>query len=221
MFLLYQIIVSQWGLSLGEIETINNLFKDYYISENPINQNVGYASTLEIEFVKNKDTDFFDCITIEKWTDLVGVIKNIKKRRGRKGLKLKITISDYFESGDTIDVNVHIKNSEDVDTEREVELLFFKRTIFLLVHKIDSEFIKGLERIEVAIENLTELFKKLSQSSISEDQYEKNKYEYGKAEYYHSLRNDSEYDRTTGNRESEIQMQIFLFDDKKRIWKNL
>ena len=221
MFHLYQIIVSQWGLSLGEIETINNLFKDYNILENPINQNVGYASTLEVEFVKNKDTDFFDCITIEKWTDLVGVIKNIKKRRGRKGLKLKITVSDYFESGDPIDVDVDIKNSEEVDTEREVELLFFKRTIFLLVHKIDSEFIKGLERIEVAIENLTELFKKLSQASISEDQHEKNKYEYGKAEYYHSLRNDSEYDRTTGNRESEIQMQIFLFDDKKRIWKNL
>ena len=219
MFLLYQIIVSQWGLSLGEIETINNLFKDYYISENSINQDVGYASTLEIEFVKNKDTEFFDCITIEKWTDLVGVIKNIKKRRGRKGLKLKITITDYFESEDTIDVNVHIKNSDDADTEREVELLFFKRTIFLLVLKIDSEFIKGLERIEVAIENLTELFKKVSQSSFSEDQYEKNKHEYDKAEYYHSLRDD--YNWTTGNRESEIQMQIFLFDDKKRVWKSL
>ena len=61
MFLLYQIIVSQWGLSLGEIETINNLFKDYYISENSINQDVGYASTLEIEFVKNKDTEFLLC----------------------------------------------------------------------------------------------------------------------------------------------------------------
>ena len=219
MFLLYQIIVSQWGLSLGEIETINNLFKDYYISENSINQDVGYASTLEIEFVKNKDTEFFDCITIEKWTDLVGVIKNIKKRRGRKGLKLKITITDYFESEDTIDVNVHIKNSDDADTEREVELLFFKRTIFLLVHKIDSEFIKGLERIEVAIENLTELFKKVSQSSMPEDQYEKNKHEYGKAEYYHSLSDD--YDGTTRTRESDIQMQIFLFDDKKRVWKSL
>ena len=64
MFLLYQIIVSQWGLSLGEIETINNLLKDYHILENPINQNVGYASTLEIEFLKNKNTDFFDSITI-------------------------------------------------------------------------------------------------------------------------------------------------------------
>ena len=212
-------MVSQWGLSLGEIETINNFFKDYDILENPINQNVGYASTLEIEFLKNKDTDFFDCITIEKWTDLVGVIKNIKKRRGRKGLKLKITITDYFESGDTNDVDVNIKNSDDIDTERKVELLFFKRTIFLLGHKIDSEFIKGLERIEVAIENLTELFKKVSQSSISEDQYEKKKYEYGKAGYYQSQRNN--YDMTTVNREGEIQMQIFLFDDKKRVWKNL
>ncbi|MDN5866916.1 MAG: hypothetical protein L0H55_05890, partial [Candidatus Nitrosocosmicus sp.] len=216
---LYQIIVNQWGLSLGEIETIKNLFKDYDISENPINQNAGYASTLEIEFVKNKDMDFFDCITIEKWTDLVEVIKNIKKRRGRKGLKLKITIADYFESGDTIDANVHIKNSDNVDTEREVELLFFKRTIFLLVHKIDSEFIKGLERIEVAIENLTELFKKLSQSSILEAQIEKDKYEYSKAGYNHSHRVD--YDGTTRDSENEIQLQIFLFDDKKRVWKNL
>lgn len=219
MFFLYQIIVSQWGLSLGEIETIKNLFKNYDISENPINQDAGYASTLEIEFVKNKDMDFFDCITIEKWTDLVEVIKNIKKRRGRKGLKLKINIVDYFESGDTIDANVHIKNSDDIDTERKVELLFFKRTIFLLVQKIDSDFIKGLERIEVAIENLTELFKKLSQSSISEDQIEKDKYEYGKAGYNYNHRVD--YEETTCESENEIQLQIFLFDDKKRIWKNL
>lgn len=219
MFFLYQIIVSQWGLSLGEIETIKNLFKNYEISENPTNQNAGYASTLEIEFVKNKDMDFFDCITIEKWTDLVEVIKNIKKRRGRKGLKLKINIVDYFESGDTIDANVHFKNSDDIDTEREVELLFFKRTIFLLVHKIDSDFIKGLERIEVAIENLTELFKKLSKSSISEDQIENDKNEYSKAEYNHNHRVD--YDGTTFESENEIQLQIFLFDDKKRVWKNL
>ena len=124
-------MVSQWGLSLGEIETINNLFKDYDILENPINQNVGYASTLEIEFLKNKDTDFFDCITIEKWTDLVGVIKNIKKRRGRKGLKLKITIADYFESGDTNDVDVNIvKNSDDIDTKREIEYYFLREPFF-------------------------------------------------------------------------------------------
>ena len=220
MFLLYQILVSQWGLSLGEIETINNLFKDYYVLENRINQNVGYASTLEIEFLKNKNTDFFDSITIEKWTDLVGVIKNIKKRRGRKGLKLKIIIADYFESEDTSDVKVSNKNDDEKDVEREVELLFFKKTIFLLVHKIDSEFIKGLERIEVAIENLTELSKKISRSSISEDRYERNKHEYGKVELYHySLHN--KYYMPTINGESEVQMQIFLFDDKKRIWKNL
>ena len=84
MFQLYQIIVSQWGLSLGEIETINNLFKDYEVLESPINQNVVFASTLEIEFVKNKETEFFDCMPIEKWTDLVEVIKNIKKRRAKK-----------------------------------------------------------------------------------------------------------------------------------------
>ena len=219
MFHLYQIIVSQWGLSLGEIETINNLFKDYEVLENPINQNVGYASTLEIEFVKNKETEFFDCIPIEKWTDLVEVIKNIKKRRGKKGLKLRITITDYFESGEAIDTNRYVKSSEGADNKREIELLFFKRTIFLLVHKIDSEFIKGLERIEVAIENFTELFRKLTQSSVSENQQKKNRYEYDNAGYYHSPNDDHEW--TTGNGENEIQMQIFLFDDKKRVWKSL
>ena len=220
MFLLYQIIVSQWGLSLGEIETINNLFKDYEVLEKPINQNVGYASTLEIEFVKNKETEFFDCIPIEKWTDLVEVIKNIKKRRGKKGLKLRIMITDYFESGVDIDTNRYNKSSDDADNERGIELLFFKRTIFLLVHKIDSEFIKGLERIEIAIENFTELFRKLTQSSVSGDQHKKDRYEYGKANYYHSLNHDHDW-TTTGNGENEIQMQIFLFDDKKRVWKNL
>ena len=217
---MYQIIVSQWGLSLGEIETINNLLKGYHVLENPINQNVGYASILEIEFLKNKNTDFFDSITIEKWTDLVGVIKNIKKRRGKKGLKLKITIVDYFESEDTADVNVNSRNDDEADIEREVELLFFKRTIFLLAHKIDSEFIKGLERIEVAIENLTELFKKITRSSISEDQYERSKYEIGKAQRDHqSIRNNHYI--PTSIEGSEVQMQIFLFDDKKRIWKSL
>ena len=219
MFHLYQIIVSQWGLSLGEIETINNLFKDYEVLENPINQNVGYASILEIEFVKNKETEFFDCIPIEKWTDLVEVIKNIKKRRGKKGLKLRITITDYFESGEAIDTNKYVKSSNGADNKMEIELLFFKRTIFLLVHKIDSEFIKGLERIEVAIENFTELFRKLTQSSVSKDHQKKNRYEYDNAGYYHSSNDDHEW--TTGNGENEIQMQIFLFDDKKRVWKSL
>jgi hypothetical protein len=219
LFQLYQIIVSQWGLSLGEIETINNLFKDYEVLESPINQNAGFASTLEIEFGKNKEMEFFDCIPIEKWTDLVEVIKNIKKRRGKKGLKLRITITDYFESGEAIDTNNYVKSSDGTDNKREIELLFFKRTIFLLVHKIDSEFIKGLERIEIAIENLTELFKKLTQSSVSKDHQKKDRYEFDNTNYYHS--SNGEYEWSICNEENEIQMQIFYFDDKKRVWKNL
>lgn len=219
MFQLYQIIVSQWGLSLGEIETINNLFKDYEVLESPVNQNVGFASTLEIEFVKNKEMEFFDCIPIEKWTDLVEVIKNIKKRRGKKGLKLRITITDYFESGEAIDTNNYVKSSDGTDNKREIELLFFKRTIFLLVHKIDSEFIKGLERIEIAIENLTELFRKLTQSSVSKDHQKEDRYESDNITHYHS--SNGGYEWSIRNEENEVQMQIFLFDDKKRVWKNL
>ena len=134
-------------------------------------------------------------------------------------MKLRITVTDYFESGEAIDTNNYVKSSDGTDNKSEIELLFFKRTIFLLVHKIDSEFIKGLERIEVAIENFTELFRKLTQSSVSKDHQKKNRYEYDNAGYYHSSNDDHEW--TTGNGENEIQMQIFLFDDKKRVWKSL
>ena len=89
----------------------------------------------------------------------------------------------------------------------------------MLVHKIDSEFIKGLERIEIAIENITELFRKLTQSSVSKDHQKKDRYEFDNTNYYHSPNGD--YEWSIRNEENEIQMQIFLFDDKKRVWKNL
>ena len=76
-----------WGLSLGETEAINNLFSDYYITENIIDYDFEFASILEIEFIKDKSIEFFDFISIEKWSILIEIIKNIKKRRGRKGLK--------------------------------------------------------------------------------------------------------------------------------------
>lgn len=210
---MYQVIINHWGLSLGEIETINNIFNNLELVESELQKNSEYASTLEIEFIKNISIDFFSSISIDKWNVLVDVIKNIKKRRGNKGLKFRLTITDYFEetqyrNEDLVDNN---------DRDDKIELLFFRRMIFLLQHKNHNEFIKGLERIEIAIENIAELF---NQSK----------------KFYNSLevsqfntpidKKGSAYDQETNHLkhrsyEPDIQLYIFIFDFDKRIWKTL
>ena len=61
---MFQIIINQAGLSLGEIEAINNLFSDHYITENIIDYDYEFASILEIQFIKDKSLEFFDFISI-------------------------------------------------------------------------------------------------------------------------------------------------------------
>lgn len=164
---MYQIILSHWGLSLGEIETIRSIFSNYEQIETNITKNPYFASTLEIEFIKNSKEDFFESIPIEKWNEFVDIIKNIKKRRGNKGLRLKITITEYIE--DTRELwtqgdQESIQQTQFLDDKQEIELLFCRRIIFLLLQRGDSDFIKGLERIEITIENLTDVFNKISKS---------------------------------------------------------
>ena len=81
---MYQIIINHWGLSLGEIETINNIFKSYDVIESEVQRNSSYASTIEIEFIKNVSDEFFTCVSIDKWNLFVEVIKNIKKKKRKQ-----------------------------------------------------------------------------------------------------------------------------------------
>ncbi|VFJ13229.1 hypothetical protein [Candidatus Nitrosocosmicus franklandus] len=153
---MYQIIINHWGLSLGEIETINNLFKIYVVIESEIQKNSSYASILEIEFIKNVSEEFFNCISIDRWNLFVDVIKNIRKRRGSKGLRFKLIITECFEQnqyGDEV-IDKESSNFDTNDTEDEIELLFCRRMIYLLGNKNHNEFTKGVERIEISIENI-------------------------------------------------------------------
>lgn len=210
---MYQVIINHRGLSLGEIETINNIFNNFELVESELQKNSEYASTLEIEFIKNISVDFFSSISIDKWNVLVDVIKNIKKRRGNKGLKFRLTITDYFEetqyrNEDLVDNN---------DRDDKIELLFFRRMIFLLQHKNHNEFIKGLERIEIAIENIAELF----------NQSKKFYYSLEVSQFNTPIdKKGSAYDQETNQLkhryyEADIQLYIFIFDFDKRIWKTL
>jgi hypothetical protein len=140
---LYQIRINHIGLSTGEIEAINNLFSKYTVHETKTDHDFEYASILEVEFVKDIQIAFFDFISIDNWAFLIEIIKNIKKRRGKKGLRFKTAITE---------VNKYNGSNGYYDEEPVI----LKKTAFLLNHRNDLDFNKGLERIEIAIENFTE-----------------------------------------------------------------
>ena len=190
---MFQIIINQAGLSLGEIEAINNLFSDHYITENIIDYDYEFASILEIQFIKDKNLEFFDFISIEKWSILIEIIKNIKKRRGRKGLKLKIIIIDVDK--------LNYKNNNENKEEDNNQEIIFRETFFLLDHKNDLDFIKGLERIEITIENISEIyeFQKLKEEKETDNKKTNENIKY----------------RTDESIESSI---IFTFNEINRKW---
>ncbi len=227
---MHQIIISQSGLSVGEIETINSLFSDYIFFENKIEFDFEYASVIEVEFFKNKNIRFFDFISIEKWTLFIDIVKNIKKRRGKKGLKFKVMITDFHTSKEEGGEEGGEEKEGDgeggkEDTEGEDnEPIFFIKKIFLLKNKNDLEFNKGLERIEITIENLDELYFKLHDGRNTDKKEAKEIAE----ECKHNR--PKEFQETDNNRVGIIQskmihdnpeLMIFIFDDKKRVWKTL
>ncbi len=204
---MYQVIISHWGLSLGEIETIKNNFNNYEVIESYLQKNSDCASILEIEFIKNISDEFFNSMSLDKWNIFIDIIKNIKKRRGNKGLQFKLTITDYFEE----------PQYQDEDIKDKIELLFFRSMIFLLRHKNHNEFIKGLERIEIAIENIAELSKQTKKFYNAADESPPNKSMVEKDSVHYGGR-DQQNHRHFG---TNIQLYVFIFDVDKRIWRTL
>lgn len=189
--MLNQIIFSHTGLSVGEIETINNLFlkNNFHVTENKIPDDLHSAGILELELPVSRDNDFFDFISIETWTFLIDIIKNIKKRRGKKNLKLKLTF-DYY--------------THDLKSN---ELFFFKKIIFFLNQQAEIDFNKGLERIEIAIENISEILKRgIPDITKLGDKI---------------LRETNDNNKRCIDNDDDIILSIFIFDRMKRAWKNI
>ncbi|HZH38508.1 MAG TPA: hypothetical protein VEX17_00395 [Bacillales bacterium] len=183
---LFQVIINHFGLSLGEIQAITSLFSRYYVDENEIEPDYEYASILEIEFIKDEKMPFFEFIPIDKWSTLTEIIKNVKKRRGKKGLKFKSIITE-------------IHNLENTEYDKPKTL---KNIVFLLNHKDNIDFNKGLERIEITIENIIETDEpQKSQSS---------KQETGKGFTKNTNKDNAAND--------ELNSISFIFDETKRRW---
>ncbi len=184
---MFQLIITHAGLSLGEVESINNLFSDYSIYESTTDNDFEYASIVDIEFLKYKKITFFDFVSIESWTFLIEIIKNIKKRRGSKGLKFRVKITNV----DKFDYD-----------EDEEEPIIYNKTVFLLNHKNDLYFIKGLERIEIAIENIVEI-----------DTF---KHRELKERFTNNKSTKDKIQNKEGNNEDDLI--IFVYDEINRKW---
>ncbi len=217
---MYQIIINQFGLSIGETEIINNLFRDYNTCENTVEYNFEYASILEIEFIKDISSDFFQFISIEKWSFLLEIIKNIKKRRGKKGLYFKITIVNTAAEKRNADSDTDTDTDTQVEgkTYNKNEKTFLKQITFTLNQKNDYDFIKGLERIEITIENLDEIYSQ-HQKKENGEIYLQSKKENKDSEEEQNKKNNyhhhPEGDNTTSKRQEYIR---FLFDEIRRKW---
>ena len=87
---------------------------------------------------------------------------------------------------------------EEEDDNQEI---IFRETSFLLDHKNDLDFIKGLERIEITIENISEIyeFQKLKEEKETDNK----------------KINENIKNRIDGNIESSV---IFTFNEINRKW---
>ncbi len=191
---MYQIRINHTGLSTGEIEAINNLFSKYTTLETKTDHDFEYASILELEFIKYNQIAFFDFISIDKWAFLIEIIKNIKKRRGKKGLKFKTAITE-----------VNKQNGSNSYYDEEPVVL--KKIVFLLNHRNDLDFNKGLERIEITMENFIEMENFQKSQEEEEEQLTNNRpIEKDKIKY------------EEGGGIDEVGSIIFTYDEYKRKW---
>ncbi len=180
---MFQILINHSGLSLGEIEVTNSLFEGYDSYQFNIDNDFEFASILEIEFIKDNEIPFFDIIPIEKWSFLIEIIKNIKKRRGKKGLRFKIIITEIFK----------------IDKDHPVPKII-RRAVFILNQKDDLDFVKGLERIEISIENIDEIYRFHEMKEKEEEKITNNRFD-----------NDKDQDNQNNTR-------FFIFNEVTRKW---
>jgi len=78
------------GLSLGEIEILFNMLRDPF-EVNEQNEELSdekYVSMLNLSFPLSYNKSFFKTFGMDKWEQIKEVLKNLKWRRGKKGVKL-------------------------------------------------------------------------------------------------------------------------------------
>jgi hypothetical protein len=119
-----------YGLSPFEIEAIYSTLKRFFgaVEDQQIQANdASYASMIEIGFPIPFDESFFKVLTLEGWFRIKSLIKEMKRRRGKKGIKIFLRFDGIMER-----INSQL--------------------LFSLLNKNDRDFEMGIEKIEYLVD---------------------------------------------------------------------
>ena len=119
-----------YGISPFEIEAIYSTLKRFFgaVEEQQLQANdASYASMIEIGFPIPFDESFFQVLTLEGWFRIKSLIKEMKRRRGKKGIKIFLRFNGIMEG-----INSQL--------------------LFSLLNKNDRNFEMGLEKIEYLVD---------------------------------------------------------------------
>ena len=118
-----------FGISPFEIEVIYNILSKFsLVEENKILvEESDYVSLLNIEFPVAYDEYFFQSFGFDNWQKIKYLFKEMKRRRGKKGLKIKLSFC-----GISTEIN--------------------SKLIFSLTSEIGPQFEYALEKIEHVID---------------------------------------------------------------------
>jgi hypothetical protein len=119
-----------YGLSPWEIEVIyDTLNRSFEVEEKELPpDDPQYVSMVEIRFpVPYNETFFQQEFAMDSWFKIKGVIKDVKKRRGRKGIKAFIRFEGF---GNNKKIGI----------------------VFPLQSKVDRQFEMGIEKIEYLVD---------------------------------------------------------------------
>jgi hypothetical protein len=119
-----------YGLSPFEIEAIYSTLKRFFgvVEDQQIQANdASYASMIEIGFPIPFDESFFKVLTLEGWFRIKSLIKEMKRRRGKKGIKIFLRFDGIMER-------------------------ISSQLLFSLLNKNDRDFEMGIEKIEYLVD---------------------------------------------------------------------
>ncbi len=113
-----------YGVSLWEIEIIyDTLNRSFEVEEKQLQpDDPQFVSMIEVGFPVPFDESFFQTFTMESWFKIKGVMKDVKRRRGRKGVKAFIRFAGS------------------------------PAVVFPLLNKGDRQFEMGIEKLEYLVD---------------------------------------------------------------------
>lgn len=99
-----------FGLSIGEIEILFNMLRDpFEVNEQKeTSPDEDLISFVDLDFPLAYDKKFFKVFGMEKWERIKEVLKNMKWRRGKKGIRLSMR----FNSKPSISFVIHTDNNK-------------------------------------------------------------------------------------------------------------